>query len=233
MYISTRKYLLHHYNVKKQWVKKIFSYGKYIFGSGLISNISTNIDQLMTAAFMSNFYVSYYNVALRINTFIEIPSFAAAEIIFPKNVRASVEEGAEKVKYFYERITGILLSFTMPCCIFAIIFPKLIITIIAGTQYAEAAPILQLYMIICILRPLQHQAANTLNSIGKAQLCFKLDTFEFLVNVAANYICFVNFGFYGAAIGTFITCSIFTFIWYFIMKKEIGLYFPMYLQSYY
>ena len=226
LYVNTKKYLLHRYNATKQWVHKIFSYGKYIFGSGLISNISTNIDQLMTASFMSSFYVSYYNVALRINNFIEIPSLAAAEIMFPKNVIASVEEGTEKIKYLYERITGVLLSFTVPVAIFAIIFPKLIITIIAGAQYAEAAPILQLYMIICILRPLQHQAANTLNSIGKAQLSFKLDILEFLLNVCANYICFINFGFYGAAIGTFITCTIFTFVWYFIMRKEINLHLP-------
>lgn len=226
MYITVRKYLLYSYSVSKQWVNKILGYGKYIFGSGLISNISTNIDQLMTGAFMSNFYVSYYNVALRLNNFIEIPSFAAADIIFPKNVKASIEEGNQKVRYFYERITGILLSITTPIAIFTIIFPKLIITIIAGVQYVDAAPILQLYMLICITRPLQHQAANTLNSIGKAHLSFKLDTLEFIINVIANYICLTNFGFYGAAIGTFITCFIFTFIWYFVMKKEINFHLP-------
>lgn len=226
IYLYTKNYLLYRYNIKRHWVNKIFSYGKYIFGSGLISNISTNIDQLMTASFMSSFYVSYYNVALRINTFIEVPSFAAAEIAFPKNVKASVEEGVEKVKYLYERITGILLSFTTPVAILVIIFSKLVITIIAGAQYVAAAPILQLYMIICILRPLQHQAANTLNSIGKAPLCFKLDAWELFVNVGVNYICLTFFGFYGAAIGTFITCSLFTFIWYFVMKRQIGLHIP-------
>lgn len=226
MYLTTKKYLLHSFTAKKLWVNKIFGYGKYIFGSGLISNISTNIDQLMTAAFMSNFFVSYYNVALRLNNFIEIPSFAAADIIFPKNVQASIEEGSEKVRYFYERITGILLSITTPIAIFTIIFPKLIITIIAGAQYVEAYRILQLYMLICITRPLQHQAANTLNSVGKAHLSFKLDTLELIINVIANYICLTNFGFYGAAIGTFITCTIFNFVWYFVMKKEINLHLP-------
>jgi O-antigen/teichoic acid export membrane protein len=217
---------VYRFNVQKRWIKKIFGYGKYIFGSGLISNIFVNFDQLMTATFMSSFYVSYYNVALRINNFMDIPSYAAAQIVFPKAVKASVEEGREKVKYLYEKISGVLLSFTFPMALFIIIFPKFVITIIAGAQYADAVPILQLYMIINLINPMQNQAANTLNSIGKAQLVFKLDALSLLMNLGINYVCLSTFGFYGAAIGTFITCVINSFIWYFTMKKLINLHLP-------
>jgi O-antigen/teichoic acid export membrane protein len=226
IYLYTRKYLSYRFNVQKKWIKKIFGYGKYIFGSGLISNIFVNFDQLMTATFMSSFYVSYYNVALRINNFMDIPSYAAAQIVFPKAVKASVEEGREKVKYLYERISGVLLSFTFPMALFIIIFPKFVITIIAGAQYADAVPILQLYMIINLINPMQNQAANTLNSIGKAQLVFKLDAISLLMNLCINYVCLSIWGFYGAAIGTFITCVINSFIWYFTMKKLINLHLP-------
>lgn len=226
IYLFTKKHLLHQFKAQRDWVKKIFAYGRYIFGSGLISNIFANLDQLMIASFMSTFYVSYYNVAYRINTFIDIPSYAAAQIMFPKAVAASEKEGVEKVKYLYERITGILLSFVIPVAIFFIIFPKLLIKIIAGEQYADAAAILQLYIIIGVLRTMQIQAANTLNSIGKAKLCFRLDALELVINFGFNYICLVAFGFYGAAIGTFITGFVTTFIWYFFMKREIGLYIP-------
>jgi len=226
IYLYTRKYLSYRFKVQREWVNKIFNYGKYVFGSGLIINIFANFDQLMTATFMSSSFVAYYNVALRINGFIDIPSYAAAQIIFPKTAKASVEEGTEKVRYLYERIVGILLSFTTPIALFIIIFPKFIVTIIAGAQYLAAVPILQLYMILGLLRPMQNQAANTLNSIGKPQLCFKLDALGLIMNLGINYICLTIFGFYGAAIGTFITCSITTIIWYFVMKKEIGLNLP-------
>ena len=226
LYLHTKKYLQHRFNATRLWVNKIVSYGRYIFGSGLISNIFANLDQLMIASFMSTFYVSYYNVAYRINTFIDIPSYAAAQIMFPKAVAASENEGAKKVKYLYERVTGILLSFIVPLAFFFIVFPKLLIKIIAGDQYADAGRILQLYIIIGILRTMQIQAANTLNSIGKAKLCFRLDALELVINLILNYICLVAFGFYGAAIGTFITGFLTTFIWYFFMKREIGLYVP-------
>jgi len=126
----------------------------------------------MTAKFISSSSVAYYNTASRLNGLIDIPSYAASEIIFPKSSKAFVEEGENKVKYLYERMVAILLSFTIPASLFILIFPKFVIDIIASNKYEAAAPILQLYMITGLLRPMQNQAANLLNSMGKTALCF-------------------------------------------------------------
>jgi lipopolysaccharide exporter len=226
LYFFSRKYLFHRLDVTKTALKKIISYGSYIFGSNVMANVFSNLDQIMTASFIqirSVTYVAYYNTASRINGLVDIPSYAAADILFPKSSRAAVEEGKKKVQYLYERMVGILLSFTTPAAIFIILFPKIIITIIAGAKYDAAAPILQLYMITGLMRPMQNQAANLLNSIGKPGLCFLINTIGLAINLIVNYICLVNFGFYGAAIGTLITCIIGSITWYFIMRKQIDL----------
>ena len=44
-----------------------------------------------------------------------------------------------------------------------------------------------------------------------------------VVNLGINYVCLMTIGFYGAAIGSVITFSIGTVVWYFVMKKQIGL----------
>lgn len=223
LYFFSRKYLLHQFDPSVFWVKKIFGYGGYIFGSGIMANIYANVDQLMTAGFISSSSVAYYNTASRINGLVDIPSYAAAEILFPKSSRALAEEGKDKVRYLYERMVAILLSFTTPAALFIIIFPKLVITIIASSKYQAAAPILQLYMITGLLRPMQNQAANLLNSIGKPALCFYINTFGLAENLIINYICLYYFGFYGAAIGTLITSVFGVILWYFVMKKQISL----------
>jgi lipopolysaccharide exporter len=223
LYLFSRKYIHHIFNPTKEWIKRIFGYGGYIFGSGVMSNIFSNLDQVMTAAFISNSAVAYYNAGSRINGLVDIPSYAAADIIFPKIAKAVVEDGNEKVKYLYERMVGILLSFTTPAAIFIIIFPKLLITLIAGSKYNAAAPILQMYMITGLMRPMQNQAANLLNSIGKPSLCFIINTVSLAINLVVSYFCLKYFGFYGAAIGTLIAGAFGFTIWYFVMKKEIGL----------
>jgi O-antigen/teichoic acid export membrane protein len=199
-------------------------FGGYIFGSGIIANIFANLDQLMTAKFMtSGAFVASYNAATRINSLVDIPSYAASEILFPKVSKTSAEEGNGKVKYIYERMVGILLSLTTPVALFIICFPGLIISVIAGRQYAEAAPILQLYMITGILRPAQNQAASIMTSIGKPKLVFIMNLLFLITNLVINYICLIRFGFYGAAIGTVITCFLGMLAWYLVMKKQIGL----------
>jgi lipopolysaccharide exporter len=223
LYIFSRKYIHHKFNPTKKWIKSIFGYGGYIFGSGVMSNIFSNLDQVMTGAFISSSAVAYYNAASRINGLVDIPSYAAADIIFPKTAKAVVEDGTEKVKYLYERMVGILLSFTTPAALFIIIFPKIVITVIAGSKYNEAAPILQMYMITGLMRPMQNQAANLLNSIGKPSLCFVINTVSLAINLIISYYCIRYIQFYGAAVGTLIAGAIGFTIWYFVMKKEIGL----------
>ena len=78
-------------------------------------------------------------------------------------------------------------------------------------------------MLAGILRPAQNQAANLLNSIGKAKFCFYINAGYLTVNLILNYIFLKTFGFYGAAIGTLITFIMGVIFWYFVMKKEIGL----------
>jgi len=223
IYFYSRKYLLYRFNASAERIKKILGYGGYIFGSGFMSNIFASRDQIMISKFITSSSVAYYNAAARINSLVDIPSYAAAEILFPKASQASVEKGREKVKYLYERMVSILMSFTTPAALFIILFPHLIIVAIAGSKYAAAAPILQLYMITGILRPMQNQAANILNSIGRPGLCFAVNTISLAANLVINYFCILNFGFYGAAIGTLITCLLGSVTWYFIMRRQINL----------
>jgi len=222
IYFYTRKYLHHKFKYSKTGTKKLLSFGGYLFGSGVVSNIFLNLDQLMTAAFLSPVSVAYYNAASRINQFIDIPTYSASEILFPKVSRASSLEGMEKVKYLFERMAGILLSFTIPVSVFIILFPKLVITVIAGSAYLVAAPILQLNMLTGVFRPMQNQAANVLNSIGKTGLSFLINLIFLVSNLGIDYLCLSYFGFYGAAIGSLITMSAASLIWYAVLKKQIG-----------
>jgi len=223
LYFFGKRHLLYRFNPSREWINKILGFGGYVFGSSVLSNIYTNVDQLMIAKITaSNSMVASYNAAIRVSALVDIPSYAAAEILLPK-VSQVVKDGSEKVKYMYERMVGILLCFTTPVALFIILFPNFVITFIAGPQYADSAPILQLYMLIGIIRPVQNQAANILLYIGKAKLSFILNAFYLTLNLIMNYICLKQFGFYGAAIGNVITCFVGTFIWYSVLRKNIGI----------
>ena len=223
LFLFSRKYLLFKFRASKVWVKRIFGFGGYIFGSGIVANISLNLDQLMIGKFILPRYVAYYNVASRINLLVDIPSYAASEVLFPKASRAFAQEDRGKITYLYERMVAVLLAFTIPTALVIIALPKLFTVVIAGPAYAMAAPILQMYMITGIFRPAQNQAANMLNSMGKSRLVFIANTFTLTLALGINYLCLLRWGFYGAAIGTLIATLTGFVFWYIIMRKQIDL----------
>lgn len=223
IYWLSRPYLHFQFKASREWIKRILGYGGYIFGSGLLANICANIDQLMTAKLINPAWMANYNVASRINGLVDIPSYAASEIIFPQASRASAQEGKGKVKYLFERMVAILIAFNFPTAIFIILFPRLVTYIVAGNQYLDSVLILQLYMVTGIFRPFQNQAANLLNSIGKPRLGFIINSCSLVLFLGVNYICLLKIGFYGAAVGTLIMNILGVITWYFIMRREVDL----------
>lgn len=224
IFLFGRKHLLYMFNPSIKWIKKLLSFGGYIFGSGVATNIFANLDQLMIAKFTSkSSMVANYNAATRISSMVDIPSYSAAEILLPKVSQVDISAGFDQIKYMYERMVGILLCFTTPIAIIIFFFPKFIITVIAGSQYEDSSFILQMYMLSALVKPIQNQAANILLYIGKARLCFFLNVLFLAVNFSLNYLCFMEFGPYGAAIGNVIGCTLGTIVWYSILRKSINI----------
>lgn len=222
IYLYSRKYLLYRFDPKLIWIKKILGYGGFIFGSGLISNIFASLDQYMSAAVLKTpGTVAYYNAAFRINGFIDVPSYAATEIIFPKLSLASAKEGLSKVRYLYERMVSVLMSFTLPTAIIIILIPGFVVYLIAGPNYGAAATILQLYMVAGLFNPMQNQAANVLNSMGKSGLCFVMNSITLAAKLGINYVCLRRFGFFGAAYAQVISAAFTAVVWYFVMRTQI------------
>ncbi|MGZ4068491.1 MAG: oligosaccharide flippase family protein [Bacteroidia bacterium] len=224
LFFYSKKHLLFIFNPSIKWIKELVSFGGYIFGIGILVNIFGNLDQLMIARFTSKTsMVANYNAATRISTMISIPSYAAAEILLPKVSQVDLSKGYDQIKYMYERMVGVLLCFTTPVALIIFLFPKFVITIVAGARYQDAAFILQMYMLSAIVLPIQNQAANILLYIGKARLCFLLNLLFLGINFGLNYLCFTEFGPYGAAIGNVIGCTLGTIVWYLVLRKSVDI----------
>jgi lipopolysaccharide exporter len=229
IYLFSREHLLHVFNPSIKWIKELLNFGGYIFGIAITSNLFANLDQLMIGKFTLRYGVTFsqtmvanYNAATRISAWVDVPSYSAAEILLPKVSQVDLSKGYHQVTYMYERMVAVLLSFTVPVALFIFFFPKLVISIIAGAEYVDASFILQMYMLSALVKPIQNQAANVFLYIGKARLCFLLNVLFLGINSGLNFICFKQFGIYGAAIGNVFGCVLGTIVWYSILHKNAG-----------
>jgi lipopolysaccharide exporter len=208
--------------------REILHYGKYVFGTNLFSNLSRFADHFVTANAipdpeLGKRYVSYYNAVSRINNLIDVPSVAVADVLFPKNVQALEVDGITKVKYYFERMVGIIISIVLPVSIIIMLLPKLTVLVIAGKQYLEAANILRIVMLIAIIRPFFYQFGNTMDAIGKPQLNFWYNLLFMALSFGLTYLGLFWFGRDGAAYALVIhqvTCLL---IAYPVLKKHVNI----------
>jgi len=214
-----------HFN--KQVTVQMLQFGKYIFGTNLFSNLARSFDHFVTANVLNpaegKSYVAYYNVVSRINTMMDVPSLAAADVLFPKSVETLETDGLGKVKYYFERMIATILALIVPASVFIFLFPKFVIHILAGPAYYAVVPILQLTVLFSITRPLGYLFGSTLDSIGKPKVNFYIGLLYMLISLAVNYFCLLQFGGPGAAYATVINAVVGMIMMIAVLKKYIHL----------
>ncbi|MEP7257908.1 MAG: oligosaccharide flippase family protein [Flavitalea sp.] len=208
-------------------IREMFHFGKYTFGTNLFSGLSRSFDHFITAGALDiregKNYVAYYNTVARINNMVDVPSLAAADVLYPKNVEALETQGIEKVKYYFEQMVATILALIIPISIFIFIFPRLIIFVIAGVDYYPAVSILQITILFSIVRPLSYQFGSTLDAIGKPNINFWANGALMMLNLIMTYAALKWFGGIGAAyaIAAYYSLSFIAMI--LILKKYIRL----------
>jgi O-antigen/teichoic acid export membrane protein len=110
-----------------------------------------------------------------------------------------------------------------PAVLVMVIFAKWIVLLLAGNTYLDAVPIVQLYIFRILLIILQLQSGQTLISIGKSVLHFKMTAISFVLRVIVLYVCYTQIGLYGAAWGNIVMAVISLVYWYLLMRREVGL----------
>ena len=223
LFILSYKHLSFSIQTTKESIKKIVNFGSYVFGSGVVSNIFSNMDQILTSRYLNPISVSYYNTATRISGFVEIPSFAVADVMFPKMSKISADDNKDKIAQVFERTVALLLSLIIPIVVVVLIFAKFFITIIAGASFKNSTMILQIYVACSVLGIIQNQSANTLTSIGKSKICFTMNSISVIIKLTIIYLFLKYFGFYGAAFGTIAITLINFIIWQLIMKHHVNI----------
>jgi O-antigen/teichoic acid export membrane protein len=190
-------------NVQRSHIFKILNYGKYVFATNASSMLFRSTDHYMIAAMLNNASVAYYNVALRITNLVDLPSTAAAEVLFPMSVKES--NNLEQLKKLYEKTVGYIVAIIFPVTAIIFLFAEPITVFIAGEDYLVSVPILQITLIYGLLLPHIKQFGTIINALDKAKLNTYLMFSTFLVNIFFNYIFIKYFGLRGAAYGTMVS----------------------------
>ncbi len=134
--------------IDSKWFSKLFSYGRFTFGSNINSMLLKNMGSWMLAGIISPQAVTLYNPAQRVSQIVELPTTSLTAIIFPQIARRYKEEGPGSVKRLYEKGVGLLLAFMVPVVVVVLLLAEPIVFILAGDGFQESVPLLRVLILL-------------------------------------------------------------------------------------
>lgn len=200
------------FNYSLNWIRTLWNFGKFVFGSNIFTLIFRNADQLLLSNITANpGLVASQNISMRIINIADIPSQVIADILFPKNSSPELVNQPESVKSNYEKAVGAALSVILPFVLVILIFPKLIITILVGSQYYDAIPYLMLIASAIFFQAFLKQTGVIFDSSGRPRVTFTIAALIAMVQIGACYFFISRYQLMGAGYALLVT-HIFGFI---------------------
>ena len=205
------RFLRYEWRVDRAWMKRLFAYGKYVFGTNLSTMLYKSIDKMMLGALPAagTGAVAIYEAAVKVTNLVEVPTFSMASMLFPQSARSARNKAA--LKDLYEKAVGAILAILLPGIVLVELFAEPIITFIASEKYLPAAPLLRWTILYGLFIPFAIQFGTVLDSMGKPKVNFRITLLSMLLNVVFNFIFINAFGVFGAAYGTLLTYAV-TFV---------------------
>jgi O-antigen/teichoic acid export membrane protein len=205
-YKYVRDFVTGTFIISKVWIWKMLHFGKYVFGSNLSTLVFRSADQIMLSPLLgTTIYNASQNVAMRFVNLSDLPSQTLGDILFPKSASKENSNNPAMLKYYYEKTVGASLCIVLPLIFVVLLFPKLIIFILAGVQYYDAVPYLQLISFTCIFLAFLKQYGVIMDSTGRPYLNLITISVIAVVHVGLLYLFIRQYGFIGA--GYALLCS--------------------------
>ncbi len=221
--ILSRKYISYTFQYSLKIIKEILGFGGFMMGGNIITQISTNLDQLLVSRYLSSEYVGHYGIASRVMYAVEIPMNGVSEALFPTFTKASGEGDKQSFNNYLEKSIGSLIAIMLPAILIMVCLTDFIIKVIAGKNYTDANQILQIYLLITLINIFKHQSSNTLLSLGKSKLHFTITLIHFAFSIGMIYLGIQEFEFLGPAYAKLLLSLASLVMWVVFMKSLIGI----------
>lgn len=158
----------------RQSYKRLFSFGGFLFLSGLINTIYNNLYTLVIGKVYNPQTVGHYN---RANGYAQIPTNLilglAVNVNYP--ILSSVQDDDERLKRAYRKLLRVPLYLHYPFLMGLAVLAAPLIEVMIGKKWLPCVPILQILCFAGLFIPLTHINLNLLYVKGRSNLVLRLE----------------------------------------------------------
>jgi len=204
-FLFAKKYLTFSSVIDWKWVKELFHFGKYTWGTGLSTIAYKFTDRTMLGTMISEVAIAIYEPAVRLTNLVDVPALSIAAVVFPQSSHKSVDGDKNTTKDLYEKSVGAILALIIPALIIIYAFADPFVWILTGDWDSDSVPILRLTIFFALFMPFAYQFGTILDSIGKPKINFLYVLSGLVLNIIFNYFFIKEFQIKGAIYGTLLT----------------------------
>ncbi len=220
--IRARKYIIMHplggYNLKKHF-KPVLVF----FAMACAITIYTNLDNVMLGFMKGDVDVGYYNVAVKVKTFLVAIVTSLGNVLLPR-VSYYIQQGKyDEFKRVCSKAINFVFLTAAPLSLFFILFAANGVYLLSGPAYTASIVPMQIIMPTVLLIGLTGiMGIQVLVPLGKEKYVLYSEIAGAVVDLILNWILIPQMGAAGAAIGTLVAEFVVLCFQLVVLRKELA-----------
>jgi O-antigen/teichoic acid export membrane protein len=166
--------------ISRSCLREITSYGKYILGTSLAKNVSSNMDYLIVGRVLGAGPLGFYALAFNLANY-PVTNFAQilTRIVFP--TFATLQGNPTYAKRVYLKVVRLITALVAPALVMLALLAAPLIVGLLGEKWQPAILPLQVMVVAGISRTFSFPSADFLRAFGFPKLPFRVSIAEALV----------------------------------------------------
>jgi len=207
-------------SIRKELLKRQFSYSLPLALSSIVSRLTYNIDLLMISFFYNPVIYAIYSVGATefpLSTYIRR---SAANVALPRYVQFYTNGQVDKMMSLFHEVVRKSSIIIMPFFAYLLFMSHPIIITMFSEKYIESVNIFRIYLFIIPLGCVNY--GSILRAVGNTRPILNISIIFVLVNSVLNLLFIKAFGIIGPAIATVISITLIRYLYIRAISKSIS-----------
>lgn len=208
-----------------EYTRELLHFGKYSLATTVSSTLLRTSDTFIIRSMLNPAAVAIYTLPGRLLETVELPLRSFAATGMSSMAVAFNKKDMGHVSYIFKKYSGMLTLSILPQIVLVFFFADFIVDHLYGMKYAltPAANIYRIFMVMCLLFPIDRFNGITLDIIHKPHLNFYKVLVMLTVNIIADILGIMIFkNVYGVVFAGFITNLAALMFGYYHLRKYIN-----------
>lgn len=185
------------------------------------SILDRRVDTILVGLFLNTTAVGFYTLGKQISTFLTVPAGSLGFTISPTYGEQQANDELREAARTYEATMRYTLLLYVPAAVGVVLVAEPAITLIFGSAYAGAVPVIQLFSVFVLCSSVISITTDGLDYLGHARSRAIAKGTTSVANFGLNLVLIPSMGVVGAALATVLTFGAYTLLNVYVMVREL------------